>query len=409
MKYLYIIVLAITITILPCCSKGGEVLSDDSEILPVSNSPFFYSQRLYSSGDYDSKAWRIPALLCTDQGVLLAINDKRKLNSADLPNDIDIVCRRSFDNGRTWSEPSYIYTAHGIEDGCGDPAIVQASNGDVICAYAGDNGTYESTIDTPINSYITISKDQGKTWGERKKITSQIWGPNAERPECRKYTGSFFTSGNGLRLERGKYAGRIMFVTPLCRPKIETDSYSDGEYVTDDYVIYSDDNGESWHMSECAYVGGDEGKMVELVDGSILMSIRVNGSTKRAYAYSYDGGITWSNKGFWEDILTTDCNGDIIRYSATDKGASQNILLQSLPNHTGRYKVSIFFSYDEGKTWHGPAMLFNGWSAYSSLTILKDGSIGAFIEQYGYEKMAIELWYMNFSFNWILSQALPES
>ena len=137
------------------------------------------------------------------------------------------------------------------------------------------------------------------------------------------------------------------------------------------------------------------------------MSIRVNGNKKRAYAYSYDGGITWQDHGFWEDILTTDCNGDIIRLAAMDVGAEKNILLQSLPNHTGRYKVSVFVSYDEGKSWKGPALLFNGWSAYSSLTVLPDGTIGAFIEQYGYEFGAIELWYMNFSYNWLLSQLLP--
>lgn len=300
-----------------CSGSNEEEVSGKIELSDVT---FFYSHRLYSPGDYNSKAWRIPALLCTDNGILLAINDKRKENSADLPNNIDIVCRRSLDNGRTWSEPEYIYQATGVNDGCGDPAIVQAANGDIICAYAGDNGTVQSTLEKPINSYIVISKDNGKTWGERKKITSLIWGPKAERPECRKYTASFFTSGNGLRIKTGKYAGRIMFVAPLCRKKEADDQFSDGEFVTDDYVIYSDDNGENWHVSSCAFEGGDESKMVELSDGRILMSIRVNGSTRRAYAYSSDGGITWGDNGFWDDIKTTDCNGDIINFPSSLTG-----------------------------------------------------------------------------------------
>ena len=237
------------------CSKSIDDAGDNIENKETSEQTFFYSQRIYKSGDYDSKAWRMPALLCTDKGVLIAINDKRKLNSADLPNDIDIVCRRSFDNGRTWTEPSYIYQATGVENGCSDPAIVQASNGDIICAYVGDNGTIESTLENPINSYITISKDQGETWGDRKTITSQLWGPKAEREECRKYIGSFFTSGNGLRLNRGLFKDRIMFVVPMCRPKSGDDIFSDGDFVTDDYVIYSDYNGVTWHLSECAFTG----------------------------------------------------------------------------------------------------------------------------------------------------------
>ena len=60
---------------------------------------------LYHMGDYGSHYWRIPALLCLDDGTLLAVNDKRKYSYKDLPEDIDIVCRRSTDNGVTWSEP----------------------------------------------------------------------------------------------------------------------------------------------------------------------------------------------------------------------------------------------------------------------------------------------------------------
>lgn len=401
-----LLLLSLLVIILAACDKNAEENIPETKKKNI-DVPFFYSQRLYASGDYQSQGWRIPVLLCTDKGVLLAINDKRKENINDLPNNIDIVCRRSYDNGRTWSAPSYIFQAQGIEDGCGDPAIVQAANGDIICAYVGDNGTVGSTTEKPINSYITISKDQGETWGERRKITSLIWGEEAERPECKIYSASFFSSGNGLRLKRGKNAGRIMFVASLFRKKTETDIFTEGDFVTDCFVVYSDDNGINWHVSKRAFSGGNEAKMVELVDERILMSIRLNGSKKRAYAYSNDGGITWGETGIWDDILTTDCNGDLIRYSAVDEGAENNVLLQSLPNYNDRYRVGVFLSLDEGKTWKGPALLFWGWSAYSSLTVLSDKTIGAYIEQYGYEHNSIELWYMNFSYSWLISQALP--
>jgi sialidase-1 len=66
--------------------------------------PFIESQRLYAMGE-GSQFWRIPALLCLDDGTLLAVNDRRKYDYRDLPKDIDIVYRRSTDNGKTWTEP----------------------------------------------------------------------------------------------------------------------------------------------------------------------------------------------------------------------------------------------------------------------------------------------------------------
>ncbi|MBK7740558.1 MAG: exo-alpha-sialidase [Saprospiraceae bacterium] len=33
------------------------------------------------------------------------MTDKRKDNSIDLPEDIDIIAQRSTDGGKTWSEP----------------------------------------------------------------------------------------------------------------------------------------------------------------------------------------------------------------------------------------------------------------------------------------------------------------
>ena len=87
--------------------------------------PFCDSLCLYRPGDYGSANWRIPALLCLGDGTLLAVNDKRKYNEGDLPEDIDIVCRRSTDNGRTWSEPQTLVEGTGYRQGYGDAALVE--------------------------------------------------------------------------------------------------------------------------------------------------------------------------------------------------------------------------------------------------------------------------------------------
>ena len=100
----------------------------------------FFEVQLYAPGNYGSANWRIPAILCLDDGSLLAVCDKRKYNESDLPEDIDVIARRSTDNGRTWREPVTIAEGTGRKHGYGDPALVTTASGEVICAFAGGNG-----------------------------------------------------------------------------------------------------------------------------------------------------------------------------------------------------------------------------------------------------------------------------
>ena len=343
----------------------------------------FYRQRLYAPGDYGSANWRIPALCALPDGSLLAVNDKRKYNEGDLPQDIDIVARRSTDNGRTWSELVTIAEGKGVKKGFGDPALVVTEKGEVICAFVGGNGLWQSTAEDPLCSYVCRSSDGGRTWSEPNDITFQLWGDLAMNPSCTIYTASFFASGNGLRLTRGPHKGRIMFAVAM----------EHGKELgrLDNFIVYSDDDGHSWQVSDCAFRGGDEAKLVELVDGCVLLSVRQDGA--RGYNLSEDGGVHWGTQSYWKNMVTNACNGDMIRLSATDQGGEQNVLMHSITNSMNREKVSIFFSYDEGKTWQDPLLLFNGPSVYSSLTVLPDGSVGAYIEQN--PNGACELWFIN--------------
>ena len=338
--------------------------------------------RLYAPGDYGSRNWRIPAIRALPDSSLLVVNDRRKYNEGDLPEDIDIVARRSTDNGRTWSEPVTIVKCTGRGQGYGDPALVTTSDGDVICAFAGGNGFFASTEANPIRTFIARSHDSGQTWSIPEDITALIWGSKALNPACRIYEGGFCASGNGLLLTRGPHAGRILFATALCRNHQEVDNY----------VLYSDDQGHTWQVSQLAYRGGDEAKMVELSDGRILLSVRQNGA--RGHNISEDGGATWGTQGTWPEMTTNACNGDII---STTRG-NQEILLHSITNSMKRENVSIFVSYDLGKSWTTPRTLCRGKSVYSSLTLLPDSTIGAYIEEN--TPNGCELWYINLPFDW---------
>lgn len=138
---------------------------------PTGSREILLKRRLvFAPGDYDSKNWRIPALLQLSDGTLLATTDKRKYNETDLPEDIDIVSRYSTDGGLTWSEPVTIAEGKGYKKGYGDAVIVEAANGDVVCGFVGGNGLWASSASDPQWSYITISHDKGRTWEEPKTL-----------------------------------------------------------------------------------------------------------------------------------------------------------------------------------------------------------------------------------------------
>lgn len=376
MKYL---ILALLMLPAVCGCQKPEIEEPD---VPEEDSIVYYEQCLYRPGDYGSTNWRIPAICCLGDGTLLAVCDKRKYNESDLPEDIDIVVRRSTDNGRTWSEPLTIAEGTGRKQGFGDAALVECENGDVVCVFVGGNGLFASSQTDPIRSYVCRSSDKGQSWSEPEDITFQLWGDQATRPMCRNYRASFFGSGNGLRLTRGEHAGRIMFAAAMVRINSN---------VADNFVVYSDDNGMTWKVSQRAYEGGDEAKLMELVDGRVLISVRQSGA--RGYNYSSNGGLAWGTQGRWECMKSNACNGDMLRLAATDRGDSCNILLHSIPNSMERRDVSIFVSYDEGQTWQDPVLLFDGPSVYSSMTLLKNGSVGVFLEEN--PNGACELWYQN--------------
>lgn len=345
------------------------------EPAPQSDEPFIDSVCLYRPGNYGSANWRIPAILSLDDGSLLAVNDKRKYNESDLPEDIDIVYRRSTDHGDSWSEPQTLIEGQGRGRGYGDPALVQCANGDVLCLFAGHNGYFASTVADPICIYMCRSTDRGRTWSDTVNLTSVVWDATSG------YHGAFVASGNGLRLRRGPHAGRIFFAAAVLR---------NGQNVSDNYVIFSDDNGHTWQRSQRAFAAGDEAKLIELTDGTVLISVRRSGA--RGYNRSTDGGMNWGTQGTWPEMTVNACNGEMLRLDDTT-------LLHSIPNSMQRENVSVFTSNDEGQSWHSPVLVCAGPSVYSSMTLLDDGTIGFYVEKN--PSGACELWYYRFNREWL--------
>lgn len=355
------------------------------------NDTLFTRTEIYHPGDYGSVAYRIPAAITAKDGSIVIVTDKRKNNDGDLPQDIDIICNRSTDGGLTWSEPYTIAQGTGYNHGFGDCALAWTNDDNgLIAVFVGGVGLWNSTSSNPIRSYKSYSYDNGQTWTEPEDITHFIFGDDCVIPEHQTWRASFFGSGNGLLTS----TGRIMFVAAVREGAAQS---------LNNYAVYSDDNGVTWQVSGRASVGGDEAKVTELVDGRILMSIRHSGH--RWYNISEDGGQTWMpNTSTWNDIAAPACNGDIIRYTSVEQGGNKNRLLHSVPYGNSRTHVTVYVSYDEGETWPVKKTVVPYSSAYSSLCVLEDGTIGLYVEESPTNTLYTTAFY-NFNIEWLTDGA----
>jgi hypothetical protein len=137
-----------------------------------------------------------------------------------------------------------------------------------------------------------------------------------------------------------------------------------------------------------------------LADGRILMSIRHAGN--RWYNISEDGGETWQpTTSTWYDITAPACNGDMIRYTSENQGHDKNRLLHSVPYGNSRTDVTVYVSYDEGETWPVKKCIVPYSSAYSSLCILPDGTIGLYVEEAYAGASGYSTVFYNFSLEWL--------
>lgn len=333
---------------------------------------------VFKGGDFDSKFYRIPAIVTAKDGSLVAVADKRITSNADLPNPIDIVARRSTDGGKTWGD--YIVVAeHDSIGGCGDAAVVvDQKSGDILAIYLHGNGLWQNE---PGEITVSRSTDNGLTWGEPLNINPQILTTDSLGTQPLKLTSAFATSGAALQLRDG----RIMFalVTRVA-----------GEPQFKVYAIYSDDGGRTWGVSETpGTVDGDESKIVELADGTLIMSIRNRYradryNNRRLFSYSSDRGNTWSEPVEVEDLIDPACNGDIIAYG------DGNIILQSLPDSPDkRDNVTIYVSKDGGKTFPTKHLVYEGPGAYSAMTVMPNGNIGILTEEGHEGTEGYELWF----------------
>jgi len=318
------------------------------------------------------KCYRIPSIVTAPNGDLIASIDERVPHCGDLKwsKNINIIVRRSSDNGKTWSE---IETVVDFPEGqsASDPSmIVDKQTNEVFLFYNFMDLDKEKDV---YYLHVVKSTDNGKTWSKPIDITSQIskkeWHSDFK----------FITSGRGIQTSEGKLLHTLV-------------NLNNGMHV-----FGSDDHGKSWYLIDTAIIPGDESKIVELADGTLMINSRVNKAGLRYVHTSKDGGKTWESKSD-PQLIDPSCNASIIRYTSVNDGYKKNRLLFSNAKMTkGRSNMTVRISYDEGKTWSEGKTIYTGGSAYSSLTVLENGDIGLFFEQDGYKKNP----FVSFSLKWL--------
>jgi sialidase-1 len=329
---------------------------------------------LFDKGFAGYGCYRIPAIVRTKAGTLLAFAEARRTWCAD-SQEIDLVVRRSTDDGRTWSAQKTVLSGvDGDPDAVstrGNPTpIVDLETGRIVLLTTMDPGNGHNLPRTP---YVQFSDDDGLTFSTARNISGQIDDP----------TWGWYATGpvHGIQLTRGAHQGRLVAGT----------NYDAGDKVAGQ-LVYSDDHGETWHKGATDLrndgVIPQEISVVEKVDGGIYAGARNNngtGGNSRAFAVSNDGGETYAAPyASIAGLTTPTVQGSLLRLRATDQGAKYNRILFASPADPERRRyMTIRSSFDEGKTWQSVAdgtRITSDWSGYSDMTVLDTGEIGLLYE-----------------------------
>ena len=346
---------------------------------------------------HGSRYYRIPAIATAMNGWLVAVTDKRWGSNGDLPNNIDVVARVSKDNGKTWTEPVTIAgTAElGGDYGHGDPAIItDRVTGDIFVLVTSKVGFFSGTPENPARLKYIVSHDNGLTWDVPVDITDDIYGAGCSDETRKTWHSMFFSSGAALQTSKGT----LMCVAPVRTTSNTTHSLFQA------HIIRSDDHGKTWTCNAVpALTDADESKIVELNDGTLLVKSRNQNKGNVYYATSNDDGKTWSERKQF-DIKDSACNGDVIRLTSESKNEGANRLLLSIPFANDRRNVSVFLSTDEANSWPVRKTVCPGGSAYSTMCVLDDGTIGIYFEEDGLEG-GYQMRYARFSLDWLTDGA----
>ena len=386
---------------------GGRVL--------VPNFKMLYAPRYenFATSEEYSRYYRIPAITRASDGTLVALSDARKMHIHDVTNSIDVVSRRSSDNGKTWSDYVVIFQGSQSGENCynwkgyGDAAVASFANGTVMATAIHGFGLSGGTSDAASDVVWKVSRDNGKSWSSEFVMNKDLYDG---------YRGNI-SPGNICVGKKGHLDGKAL--VGLRTSASPNNGYSVKETMNRIYCMTYDPDTNEWTnvtVSGSKYIRDndaslDETQFVQTGENEYLMSVRYYGTgSRKFYRLKFTSATTATATPVTQDGMTLagPCNGDLINYTTANQGT---YVIHTIPkdwaygDDNARSSLTAYYTKattSGNLTWTRSLDLFDPFdntnggekklgiggidesAQYSSLSMQEDGTIAVLMEAYPY-------------------------
>jgi Neuraminidase (sialidase) len=333
-----------------------------------------------NSGGYAH--YRIPGLVVTKRGAILAYCEARRSTGGDW-GTIDILMRRSTDGGKTWGPPRKVVSPP--KDVTKNPVALARKlarldeitlNNPVAIADQKTGAVHFLYCVEYARCFYCRIDDDGETFTEPGEITATFERFRPEYPWKVLATGP----GHGIQLSNG------WLLVPVW---LSTGTGGHAHRPSAVSVIYSDDHGQTWGRGEIVVahpnpINPSETAAVELADGRVMLNIRHESEPHlRGVTISQDGATGWSQMRLDEALPEPICSGSLVRLSKRPESDKDRMLFVNPHNPWGRERrnLTVKLSEDEGRTWPISRVIEPGPSGYADLAVGPDGTIYCFYER----------------------------
>jgi N-acetylneuraminic acid mutarotase len=316
---------------------------------------------VFVAGDGGYHTYRIPSVIATPKGTLLAFAEGRRAGAGDA-GDIDLVLKRSVDGGVTWSALEVI--GDNGPNTFGNPCpVIDRTTGVIWLLSTHNLGTdrekdiIAGTSGGSRTVWVMKSEDDGVTWTTPVEITASV----------KRADWTWYATGPGTGIQT--QSGRLV---------IPANHAEAGSGVHRSHVFFSDDRGRSWRLGASLDAGTNESQVVELTDGRLLLNMRNHPpkpENHRMVATSRDGGETWTAASPDRALVEPPAQASLIQ------DISRRRLVFANPASGKRERMTVRVSDDSGVTWPIARVVHEGPAAYSSLVALPDSAVGLLFER----------------------------
>lgn len=363
---------------------------------------FFEQSDILIGGEKGYACYRIPAVITSTNGTILAFCEGRKDSASD-SGQIDILVMRSDDNGRSFSDYSVVATQR--RSTCGNPSpVIDKSTGTILLLFTKNRAKDDERAicegKGKRSVWITRSSDDGQTWSDPQEITDQV----------KESDWSWYATGpvHGVQLQNDR------IIIP-CNHVVKKFGDADND-PHHSHIIYSDDRGKTWKIGGSADSGTNESTILEAFDGKIYLNSRNHPRSPktgnfRAVSWSTDYGMSFSPTVHDAYLPEHGCQGSVIRLTSVNTEGTNRVLfcnpapsapLPNTPPSTSieRKNLTVRLSYDECRSWPISRTVNSSFSGYSDLCIAGDGAICCFYER-GEESPYEKLTLARFNLDWL--------